>query len=386
MKTKSIFLLLTVICALCACQKQNQAKQYSDELNCEAVTCVTNDVVNWQIREFYNMAGTRRKFTSADMSWENAIFLSAVCEWSWQQGDTVAQKWVRDIAKKNDYQLLAGSVHVYHADHAAAGMLYADLYDQDGNINNLHNTVARLQFIKNNPSQCNLYSDIADKTYYYKQRWSWCDALFMAPPTYARIAQIWNDPSLLEFMDREYHATTDYLLDTAYNFYYRDSNYFNKKEANGKPVFWGRGQGWVIAGLARMIPYLPEDWSGRQYYIDLYKKMIAALVSVQSPEGHWYVTMLDPESYPTPEMSSTGFITYALWWGLNEGLLDEATYLEPATKGWQALVRAVQPDGMLGYVQAVGEKPEHITADMTEVYGPAAMAFAAMEVLKWLDK
>lgn len=321
MKTQTLVLLCAAVWALTACQTKTPAKQYSEDLTVEAVTEVTNDVVNWQVREYYNMNGTRRNYQSPDMSWENAIFLTSVCEWSWLQGDTINQKWVRDIATKNDYQLLAGSVHVYHADHAAAGMLYADLYDLDGNINHLHNTVARLQFIKNNPSQCKLYSDNADKTYYYKQRWSWCDALFMAPPTYARIAQIWKDPSLLEFMDREYHATTDYLLDTAYNFYYRDSNYFNKKEANGKPVFWGRGQGWVIAGLARMIPYLPEDWSGRQYYIDLYKKMIAALVSVQSPEGHWYVTMLDPESYPTPEMSSTGFITYALWWGLNEGLM-----------------------------------------------------------------
>ena len=186
-------------------------------------------------------------------------------------------------------------------------------------------------------------------------------------------------------MNSEYWAITDYLYSPEYHLYWRDSNYFDQRESNGKPVFWGRGNGWVIAGLAKMIPYLPTDWAPRQRFIDHYLTMMQTIVSLQSKEGHWYVSMLDPDSYPNPEMSSTGFFCYAMWWGINSGLLDEATYLVPATKAWQALVHAMQPDGMLGSVQMVGEKPEAITKDMTEVYGPAAMSYAAQEILKYLQ-
>lgn len=380
---RTVIIILVSIC-LVAC-RPGKPVSYSTALDTVSVTMVTDAAMQWQMENYARMQQTR---WDGDNSWANGIYLTAAYEWGLIRKNAEMTDWVKERAAKMQYEQGNSSyTSVYSADNIIVSMLYADLYDQDRDERVLHPSVARLQFIVNNPSSVtSLKIDTTDHNFTSKQRWAWCDALYMAPQVFARYAVLWNDPSMLEFMDKEYHATTDYLLDTTYNFYYRDSNYFGKKEANGKPVFWGRGQGWVIAGLARMIPYLPEEWSGRQYYIDLYKKMIDALVSVQSEAGNWYVTMLDPESYPTPEMSSTGFITYALWWGINAGILDEAAYLESATKGWQALVHAVQPDGMLGYVQAVGEKPEHITADMTEVYGPAAMAFTAMEILKYLQK
>lgn len=372
---------------LFSCQKQEtpHAVPFSDDLTKDAVIEVTDAAIHWQMNEYENM-NEHRRWKGQDVSWENAIFLTAVCEWSYLRNDTIAMRWVRNKAAANDYNLGKGISHIYHADNLIVGMLYADLYEQDGNVYDIHNTIARLQFIKNNPSSCNLYTDNKDKTYYYKQRWSWCDALFMAPQVFARYAQIWNDASLLEFMNREYWATTEYLMNKDYHLYWRDSNYFDKLEPNGAPVFWGRGNGWVFGGLARLIPYLPMEWAPRKQYVEHFQAMAEAIVNVQSTEGHWFVTMLDPQSYPSPEMSSTGFFTFALWWGLNAGILDEDIYLEPAKKGWKALVHAMHPNGMLGSVQAVGEKPEAITADMTEVYGSAAMAMAAMEILKWLDK
>lgn len=358
---------------------------FSDSLTADAVTAAVNSVVNWQLREYPRMNERRKWKSSHDISWENAIFLTAVNEWAALRGDTANLQWVSDIARRNDYRMLTG-VHVYHADNLVVGMLYADLYEQYGDIRVLHPSVARLEFIKNNPSQCTLLSDDADMTYFYKQRWSWCDALFMAPQVFARYAALWNEPALLDFMDREYHASTDYLYSPEYHLYWRDSNYFGKTEANGKPVFWGRGNGWVTAGLARMIPYLPAEWEEREWYIRHFQTMMQAVIGLQSEEGCWHVSMLDPDSYPAPEMSCTGFFCYALWWGINNGKLPENVYLEPATRAWKAMVHAIRPDGRLGYVQAVGEKPEAITADMTEVYGPAAMTFAAMEILKYLDR
>ena len=53
--------------------------------------------------------------------------------------------------------------------------------------------------------------------------------------------------------------TSEYLYDKQENLYYRDSTYFDKREANGKKVFWGRGNGWVMGGLVRMLQYLPSN-------------------------------------------------------------------------------------------------------------------------------
>ena len=384
--TKYISSLFVVCCSLLvvSCSKVSSCPQervFSAELTTESVTSVTDAALQWQVREYENMDGRRRYKRKNDVNWADGIFLTAAYEWGVERSDSATMEWVNRIAERNDYRLPMG-VHVYHADNLIIGMLYADMYEQTGDSRLLQQPAERLEYIVRHPSACSLYSDDSDLTYYYKQRWSWCDALYMAPQVFARYAGILDEPELLSFMDREYRATVDYLYSQKHKLFFRDSNYFNKLEPNGAPVFWGRGNGWVVAGLAKLIPYLPRDFEGRDYYVHLYCEMMSRIVSLQSAEGHWYVSMLDSEAYPAPEMSSTAFFCYALWWGINEGLLDKETYMPHAVKAWQAIVHAVHPDGMLGSVQAVGEKPEAITTDMTEVYGPAAMVYAAREILK----
>ena len=66
-------------------------------------------------------------------------------------------------------------------------------------------------------------------------------------------------------MDNEYRATYEYLFDKEENLFYRDWHYFGKKEANGKKVFWGRGNAWVLAGLAEVLQELPKGLMERGY-------------------------------------------------------------------------------------------------------------------------
>ena len=377
--------IIIISCAcLAACASSEHTRYFSDELSTEAVIYVTDAAVAWQVTNYENTGNKRSQPRTNDVNWADAIFLTAAYEWAGMREDTATLQWVNTLARKNDYRLPMG-VHVYHADNLIVGMLYADMFEQTGDERLLQQPQERLEYIVRHPSQCDLFSDDNDHTYYYKQRWSWCDALFMAPQVFARYAALCDNPQLLHFMDKEYRATVDYLYSPEYKLFFRDSNYFNKHEPNGKPVFWGRGNGWVLAGLAKLIPLLPQDFDGRSDYIRLYRDMISTVVQLQSSDGHWYVSMLDPNAYPAPEMSSTAFFCYALWWGINSGIIDKNTYLTPATKAWQAIVRNVHKNGMLGSVQAVGEKPEAITTDMTEVYGPAAMVYAAQQILIYLE-
>ena len=150
-------------------------------------------------------------------------------------------------------------------------------------------------------------------------------------------------------------------------------------------VFWGRGNAWVVGGLSLLIPLLPEEFTSRDRYIELFQEMMARIVTFQDDNGYWHASLLDPASYPSPETSSTGFFTFALWWGINYGLLDEDIYLPYAYKGWKALVASVHPNGMLGWVQPVGADPQKVTKDMTEVYGAGAFMLTGKEVMIYLD-
>jgi len=104
--------------------------------------------------------------------------------------------------------------------------------------------------------------------------------------------------------------------------------------------------------------------------------------SLQDENGYWHASLLDPESYPDPETSSSGFFTYALAWGINASLLNKEQYLPVVRKGWRALVRAVYADGKLGWVQQIGADPKKVTKSMTEVYGVGAFLLAGSEVYK----
>ena len=103
---------------------------------------------------------------------------------------------------------------------------------------------------------------------------------------------------------------------------------------------------------------------------------------LQDKDGYWHASLLDPEAYPNPETSGSGFFVYALAYGINSGLLDRGKYLPVVLKGWNALEKAVFPDGKLGWVQPVAQNPQETTKEMTEVYGVGAFLLAGSEIYK----
>ena len=244
--------------------------------------------------------------------------------------------------------------------------------------------MARANWVVENPAGTTLELDYGNLE--TLDRWSWCDALFMAPPVYAKLYALTKDKKYLDFLNKEYKATYDYLYDKEEHLFYRDRRYFDKREANGKKVFWGRGNGWVLGGLAEILQTLPEDEPSRAFYQDLFVTLATRVAGLQSPDGYWHASMLDPASYPSPETSATGFIVYALAYGVNTGLLDKTTFMPVIEKGWKALVDAVDSDGKLGYVQPIGADPRRVTRDMTEVYGVGAFLLSGCQIYKMVDK
>ena len=214
-------------------------------------------------------------------------------------------------------------------------------------------------------------------------RWCWADALFMAPRTWVKLSNVTGDPKYLEYADSEFWASADYLFSDEYGLFYRDSRYFELKSDNGEPVFWGRGNGWVFASIPLILDDLPEDHPSRPRYLELYKKNAAGLLKLQTEKGYWPASLMDPEKVKTPEVSGSGFITYGLAWGVNNGILTSEHAVDVVEKGWAALERAVAENGRVNYVQHVGKSPDPVKKSDSQLYGVGAVLLAASEMAKW---
>jgi len=218
------------------------------------------------------------------------------------------------------------------------------------------------------------------------RQWTWCDALFMSPPALAMASRATGDRRYLDFMDKMWWKTTDYLYDKEEHLYYRDSRFFSQRASNGRKIFWSRGNGWVLAGLARVLQEMPADYRDRSRYERLFREMASRIAGLQQSDGYWRSSLLDPDSLPLPETSGTAFYVYALASGVNQGLLERARFEPVIRRGWSAVVHAMQPDGMLGYVQHIDDQPGQTSPSGTEIYGVGALLIAGSEVHRFASK
>ncbi|HKR75361.1 MAG TPA: glycoside hydrolase family 88 protein [Rhodanobacter sp.] len=210
--------------------------------------------------------------------------------------------------------------------------------------------------------------------------WWWCDALFMAPPTWAGLARATHERAYLDYMDRQWWITSALLYDPVEHLYSRDASYLDKHEANGRKLFWSRGNGWVMAGLARVLMLMPADYPQRPRYVQQFRAMAARLAQLQGKDGLWRAGLLDAAAYPRPETSGSAFIVYALAWGVHHGMLDAATYRPVINRGWRGLVGEIYADGRLGDIQPIGAAPGDYPPSASYVYGVGAFLLAAGEV------
>lgn len=338
------------------------------------ILSVARKVADWQVKEFPNNPYAVKE----PKGWIAGALYLGMYDWAELSGEEGYFNWLKKVFNRQYWQV---ADRMYHADDVCVSQTYIDMYNKYKEEKMLLPTLARIDWVINNPSKGGLDIDYSKPLSY--ERWSWCDALFMAPGVYTRLYTLTGNKKYMIFSDAEFKATYNHLYDKEEHLFFRDSRYFNQKEANGKKVFWGRGNGWVIGGLAEILKTLPEnDTEYRPFYQQLFCELSERLAGLQNKDGFWHASLLDPDSYPSPETSATGFIVYGLAYGVNQGYLPADKYLPVIEKGWKALVSAVEPDGKLGWVQPVGADPKKVTRDMTELYGTGALLMAAVETYK----
>ena len=162
---------------------------------------------------------------------------------------------------------------------------------------------------------------------------------------------------------------------------------------NGEDTYWSRGNGWVLAALARVLDVMPEDAPHRDEYIKTFKEMSEALIPIQREDGFWNVSLHDSTEYGGKETSGTAFFVFGLAWGVNNGLLTDPVYKNAAVKGWNGMVNyALHVNGFLGYMQSTGKQPsdgQPLTYDKVpnfEDYGLGAFLLAGSEIYKLADE
>lgn len=322
--------------------------------------------------------------------WDNAAYHTGNMEAYFLTGNDAyreySEKWAEHNqwkgAKSNDranwkYSYGESDDYVLFGDWQICFQTYADLYNilpDDKRIRRAHEV---MEYEMSTPKH---------------DYWWWADGLYMVMPVMTKLHKITGNKQYLDKLYEYITYSDSIMFDPEENLYYRDGKYVypKHKSANGKKDFWARGDGWVLAGLAKVLKDLPAEYEHRKFFEDRYRNMADAVVKSQRPEGYWSRSMLDEEHAPGYETSGTAFFTYGLLWGINNGYLNDPKYLDAAQKGWNYLKNvALQKDGRVGYVQPIGEKAipgQVVDSKSTANFGVGAFLLAACEYVRFLEK
>lgn len=316
--------------------------------------------------------------------WTNGAYYTGVARAHKTTKNMMYMAALKNQAVLNDWKPFK---RLYHADDVAISYSYLYVAENENrrNFADLEPTKTFLDahLYENNDWKAGTNKSKEDKTIL----WWWCDALFMAPPVINLYAKQTEQPKYLDAMHTYYMEAYNRLYDKEEKLFARDRRFIlkgtdeDRKEPNGKKVFWSRGNGWVIGGLALLLDDMPKDFEHREFYVNLYKEMASRILEIQPEDGLWRTSLLSPESYDHGEVSGSGFHTFALAWGINNGLLDKK-HTPAVKKAWEALSDCQHEDGRVGWVQNIGASPEPASKDSYQNFGTGAFLLAGSETLK----
>jgi unsaturated rhamnogalacturonyl hydrolase len=312
-----------------------------------------------------------------DNGWARATFFSGLMALHRRTRDDRYLNYACAWAEKHAYGIRGGT-RTRHADNHNAIQAYLDLYEIEPEAGKLTASEETLR---------HMISDRPDKN----DDWWWDDALHMAMPPFARFGALRADTQFWDKLHRLYHHTKRVqggpgLYAPRLGLWYRDDRFLpgGILSPNGKPVLWSRGNGWVTAGHVKTLKALPAGARHVREYRATLVRLLSALRPIQRSDGFWNVNLGDPDHLPGPETSGTSFFAYGMAYGVAAGLVNRSAYLPVAARAWNGMIAtAVHPDGFLGYVQNVGDRPESsqpVTYNTTADFGVGAFLLAGTEL------
>ena len=307
------------------------------------------------------MADVRQQFLDYSLRWANHN------QW---QGATE-----KDTSKWKYKRYGEGQDFVLFGDWQICFQTYIDLYLLDRQEERIARAKEVMGYIAD--SQANDY-------------WWWADALYMVMPVMTKMYRLTGDEKYLDKLYENLLFTDSIMLDQETGLYFRDGKYVypQHKSANGLKDFWARGDGWVLAGLAKVLQDMPTSYRHHDFFVKKYQRLAHAVALLQQKEGYWTRSMMDANHAPGPETSGTAFFTYGMLWGVNNGYLNRKDYAPVIRRAWSYLTTtALQPNGRVGYVQPIGERAipgQTVDANSQANFGVGAFLLAACEYVRYL--
>jgi unsaturated rhamnogalacturonyl hydrolase len=204
----------------------------------------------------------------------------------------------------------------------------------------------------------------------------WIDDMFMITAVQSQAYRATGD---LRYIDRAAKEMVVYLdsLQRPNGLFYH---------APDVPFFWGRGNGWVAAGLSELLLSLPEEHRHRPRILEGYRTMMASLVRHQDVNGMWHQLIDQPESWP--ETSCSAMFTFALISGVKNGWLEQEVYVPAARTGWLAVIKYLNEDGDVREVcEGTGKKNDRLyyldrKRNVGDLHGQAPLLWCAAALLR----
>ncbi len=347
------------------------------------ITTALCRVCDWQLAnlkktEYIDNDSIKHK--NRNTNWIRGTFLTGIMALYNSTHDSKYLDAAMALCSRNNWKL---GPNFQFADDLCIGQTYIELYKLKKDINMISDVKFRLNMILKEPKRGPVVG------WNRNDNWDWCDALYMAPPLFSHYFKLTNNKAYLDTMVVLWNDTYNLLYDKKEQLFYRDSRFSERSDGtqklskNGKKIFWSRGNGWVLGGLTRLLQDLPKKDPNRAKFESVFKEMCSKVANLQGEDGLWRSSLLDPDEYPAPETSGSGFYCYAMAYGINNGLLSSKIYLPVILKAWKGLNWAIDKNtGMLGWVQAVGADPRSVTATESQEYGAGAFLLAGSEIFK----
>ena len=379
------------------------AAQESMEPSPDRVLAQCRQVANWQLREFGGQA---------EGNWVNAVALIGFVELYHIWHDFEYEAAIVELGRRNHwdfvqpphqhrilkllglspkpqapadpngYRIDLNAGQPFFADDHAHGQYAVELYWHLRDPVMVNPILQRIQYVLAHPPTTPLSQDKKEN----RARWNWSDALFMDPPLYARLGALTGDPRFFDFLDREFAASTEYLWSNEYDLIFRDDRFSQGRKSgpNGLPIFWGRGNAWLYAGITRVLEVYPRDRPARAMYLNYFRKLTRSLTPLRLGNGLWGPDLLDSSRYKYPDTSASALILYALAWGINHGILKNERDRQTLISGWKALQSFVSDQGELSGVQPSDYQPRCFDQLNSEAFGSGAYLLACSQIVQVL--
>ncbi len=280
-------------------------------------------------------------------------------------------------AKKNKYDFPSNE-NTANAEDLAISSIYFKIYEKDTTkITIFTPTKSRIDSIVNS---------------YKLDDWARLEALYSIMPILAKVAKFTNQEQYHDklFQIFSFAKNVEGLYSDQEFLWYRDITFKPPfKTVTGQNCFWSRGNGFLAAGLTKVLSILPKDAPHYQEYMDSYLELMIATMNLQREDGYWNVSLTDAKHFGGKELTGTALITYAMAWGLSNNIIDKTTFTPIVAKAMNGLIKeSVAADGFLSWAQGEAKEPadnQPLTkqkAPKNEFLGAGCFLLAASEVAK----